>query len=91
MTISHHPPEELLAEFAAGNLEEAHQLVVGVHVAGCTRCARFVRALEQLAGAALEEVEPVPTAPDAFDRIMSRIDELPEDTKAPPPRVRYGQ
>ena len=24
MTISHHPPEELLAEFAAGNLEEAH-------------------------------------------------------------------
>lgn len=85
MTISHHPPEELLAEFAAGNLEEAHQLVVGVHVAECTRCARFVRALEQLAGAALEEVEPVPTAPDAFDRIMSRIDELPEDTKAPPP------
>lgn len=84
MTISHHPPEELLADFAAGKLEEAHQLVVGVHVAGCPRCARFVRAMEQLAGAALEEAEPVPTAPDAFDRIMSQIDESPADAKAPP-------
>ncbi|TCU66517.1 ChrR-like anti-ECFsigma factor [Bradyrhizobium sp. R2.2-H] len=84
MTISHHPPEYLLADFAAGKLEEAHQLVVGVHVAGCARCARFVRAIEQLAGAALEDVEPVPIAPDAFDRVMSRIDSAPEDEAAPP-------
>lgn len=84
MTISHHPPEELLADFAAGNLEEAHQLVVGVHVAGCPRCARFVRAIEQLAGAALEDVEPVPIAPDAFDRVMSRIHLSPAETAAPP-------
>ena len=83
MTISHHPPEELLADFAAGNLEEAHQLVVGVHVAGCPQCARFVRAIEQLAGAALEDVEPVPIAPDAFDRVMSRIHLSPAETAAP--------
>lgn len=84
MTISHHPPEDLLADFAAGNLEEAHQLVVGVHVAGCARCARFVQAIEQLAGASLEDVEPVPIAPDAFDRVMSRIHETPQVTAAPP-------
>ena len=84
MTISHHPPEELLADFAAGNLEEAHQLVVGVHVAGCPRCARFVRAIEQLAGAALEDVEPGPIAPDAFDRVMSRIHLSPAETAARP-------
>lgn len=85
MTISHHPPEDLLADFAAGKLEEAHQLVVGVHVAGCPRCTRFVRAIEQLAGAALEEVEPVPTAPDAFDRVMSRIENSPAASAAPSP------
>ena len=85
MTISHHPPEDLLADFAAGKLEEAHQLVVGVHVAGCARCTRFVRAVEQLAGAALEEIEPVPTAPDAFDRVMSRIENSPAAGAAPPP------
>lgn len=84
MTISHHPPEDLLADFAAGKLEEAHQLVVGVHVAGCPRCTRFVQAIEQLAGAALEEVEPVPTAPDAFDRVMSRIENSPAVMAAPP-------
>jgi len=83
MTISHHPPEDLLADFAAGKLEEAHQLVVGVHVAGCPRCTRFVQAVEQLAGAALEEVEPVPITPDAFDRVMSRIQEAPRETAAP--------
>ncbi|WP_028138729.1 ChrR family anti-sigma-E factor [Bradyrhizobium japonicum] len=84
MTISHHPPEDILADFAAGRLEEAHHLVVGVHVAGCAHCARFVQAIEQLAGAALEDVEPVPTAPDAFDRVMSRIHDAPAHT-APAP------
>ncbi|WP_061024220.1 ChrR family anti-sigma-E factor [Bradyrhizobium sp. CCH5-F6] len=84
MTISHHPPEDLLADFAAGKLEEAHQLVVGVHVAGCARCARFVQAIEQLAGAALEEVEPAPIAPDAFDRVMSRIGASRDHAPAPP-------
>ncbi|WIW45908.1 ChrR family anti-sigma-E factor [Bradyrhizobium sp. 62B] len=84
MTISHHPPEDLLADFAAGKLEEAHHLVVGVHVSGCARCARFVQAVEQLAGAALEEVEPAAIAPDAFDRVMSRIHEAPKQIAAPP-------
>ena len=84
MTISHHPPEDLLADFAAGKLEEAHRLVVGVHVAGCPRCTRFVQAIEQLAGAALEDIAPVSIAPDAFDRVMSRIHEAPQQTAAPP-------
>ncbi|KYH01757.1 ChrR family anti-sigma-E factor [Bradyrhizobium sp. DOA1] len=83
MTISHHPPEDLLADFAAGKLEEAHQLVVGVHVAGCPRCTRFVQAIEQLAGAALEDVAPVPMATDAFDRVLSRIHEAPKEAVAP--------
>jgi putative transcriptional regulator len=82
MTISHHPPEDLLADFAAGRLEEAHRLVVGVHVAECARCARFVQAIEHLAGATLEDVEPVPVAPNAFERMMSRIHDLPEEKKA---------
>ncbi|MCK1385669.1 ChrR family anti-sigma-E factor [Bradyrhizobium sp. 21] len=83
MTINHHPPEDLLADFAAGRLEEAHQLVVGVHVAGCARCARFVQAIEQLAGLALEAVEPVPVASNAFEQVMSRIHDTPEERTAP--------
>jgi putative transcriptional regulator len=82
MTISHHPPEDLLADFAVGRLEEAHQLVVGVHVAGCARCGRFVQAIEQLGGLALEDVEPVPVAPDAFEQVMSRIHDAPTERAA---------
>ncbi|CCD88505.1 putative transcriptional activator [Bradyrhizobium sp. ORS 285] len=77
MTISHHPPEDLLADFATGALDEAERLVVGVHVAECSRCRRFVRAIEQLAGAALDKVEPVAMATNAFDAVMARIDRGP--------------
>ena len=90
MTISHHPPEDLLADFAAGRLEEAHHLVVGVHVAECAGCARFVRAMEQLAGLALEEVAPVPVASDAFERVLARIDDAPKPRAAPPSTETFG-
>ncbi len=90
MTISHHPPEDLLADFAAGRLEEAHQLVVGVHVAGCARCGRFVQAIEQLGGLALEDIEPVPVASDAFEQVMSRIHDAPERRATPTAEVPRG-
>ena len=77
MSVSHHPPEDLLASFATGALEEAEHLVVAVHVAGCAACGRFVRAMETLAAAALEHAKPVPMAADAFDLVMSRIHERP--------------
>jgi len=77
MTIRHHPPEDLLADFATGGLDEAQHLVVAVHVAGCARCGRFVQAMEQIAGAALEDAEPAPMASDAFDAVMARVDERP--------------
>lgn len=90
MTISHHPPEDLLADFAAGRLEEAHHLVVGVHVAECARCARFVRSIEQLAGLTLEEIVPVPVASDAFERVLARIDDAPESRAAPSSTETFG-
>lgn len=72
-TISHHPPEDLLADFAAGKLDQAERLVVGVHLATCPACRRFVRAIEQLAGSAIETVTPVPMGRGAFDDVMARI------------------
>ncbi|CCE03279.1 ChrR family anti-sigma-E factor [Bradyrhizobium sp. STM 3809] len=81
MTISHHPPEDLLADYATGALDEAERLVVGVHVAECGRCRRFVRAIEQLAGASLAQVEPVAMRADAFDAVMARIDRRPQPAR----------
>jgi putative transcriptional regulator len=86
MTISHHPSEYLLADFATGALEAAEHLVVGVHVAGCVRCSRFVQAMEQLAGAAIEDAEPAPIPAGAFDLVMARIDEhrSPQEPRSVP-------
>ncbi|WP_315762175.1 MULTISPECIES: ChrR family anti-sigma-E factor [unclassified Bradyrhizobium] len=84
MTISHHPPEDLLADFAAGKLDQAEQLVVGVHVARCPRCRRFVHAIEQLAGASLEAAPPVAMASGAFDAVMARIENGPKAPKIAP-------
>ena len=84
MTINHHPPEDLLADFAAGRLDEAVRLVISVHAAQCPRCRRFIAAIEQLAGAALEQATPVAMADDAFAAIMAGID-APETVSTPSP------
>ena len=83
MTITHHPPEDLLADLATGKLEEAEHLVVSVHISGCPRCRRFVQSIEQLAGEALENAEPAPISDGAFDLVMARIRENPSP-EAPP-------
>ena len=88
MTINHHPPEDLLASFATGALDAAERLVVAVHVAGCAGCGRFVQAMEQLSGAALEDAAPAPLAVGAFDAVMARIHEGPAEAVRPlPPRA----
>lgn len=73
-----------MAKHATGALEEAEHLVVAVHVAGCARCGRFIQAIEQLTGAALEDAVSVPMAGDAFDVVMARIQERPAANAARP-------
>ena len=87
MTINHHPPEELLADFATGALEQAQHLVVAVHASQCPACRRFVRAMEQFAGAELENVRPVPMSPGSFEAIMARVRDVPDhDVRISEPR-----
>ncbi len=78
MTITHHPPEELLADFATGALSQAEHLVVTVHVSQCPVCRRFAHSIEQLAGAALEEATPVPMSAGAFEAVMARVQAVPK-------------
>lgn len=87
MKITHHPPEELLAKFAAGALDEAEHLVVAVHASLCPHCARFAGAIEYLAGEAIEHGEPAQLADHAFEAVMARIDAVrpaPSRATVPP-------
>jgi putative transcriptional regulator len=87
MTISHHPPEDFLADFATGALDEADHLAVAVHAAQCAGCRRFIGALGHLAGAALEDAAPMAMKAGAFEAVMTKIDEVPREAPAaaPPP------
>jgi putative transcriptional regulator len=76
MPISHHPPEDILAQYAVGALSEAEHLVVAVHVAGCAQCQRFVHTMEELAGIALADAT-APEAPETFAAIMAEVDRSP--------------
>jgi putative transcriptional regulator len=89
MTITHHPPEDLLADFATGALDEAEHLVVAVHASQCARCRRFVGAVEHLAGAGIEDAAPAPMSVGSFDNVMARIDALPKAAirESDPPQV----
>jgi putative transcriptional regulator len=74
MSIAHHPPEELLAAFAAGTLDAGEHLVVAVHASRCARCRSFVHAVEGLGGSALERTEPVAMSAGSFAAAMARIE-----------------
>lgn len=85
MPINHHPPDDLLADYAIGVLPEAEHLVVAVHVSGCARCRRFVSTMEQLAGVALADAVPAPQLPGEFTTVMERIARSPRVAQAQPP------
>ena len=72
--ISHHPRTELLADFAAGRLDEARAVVIATHAALCGECARAISDFEALGGALLDAASPVALADDALEKIIARAD-----------------
>ena len=67
--------DELLAAHAAGRLPPPVALVVASHLALSPESRRRHRAYEAVGGALLEAIEPAPLAPDAWDRLLARLDD----------------
>ena len=74
--MKHHPKDETLEAFAAGRLDEARAVVVATHIAMCTECAEKVVALEEIGGALLDSIEPVPVADTAFEAVLRRAGQV---------------
>ena len=87
MSVTHHPPAELLAGFAAGTLDAGEHLAVAVHVSGCPACRRLVRAVEGVGGLALEAIEPAPMKAGAFEAVMAKLDRSPSRPCPPAGRL----
>lgn len=71
MTINHHPTEDLLLAYAAGDLAEAWSLVIATHMALCPACRRVVRDAEAIGGALIDELAPAPVASDALAKTFA--------------------
>lgn len=81
------PPEldELLAAHAAGNLPPPVALIVGTHLALSPASQRRHRLYEAVGGALLEGIAPAPVAPDAWGRLLARLDDGDRAPAPPPP------
>lgn len=58
MSITHHPSDIVLAEFANATLDEAASVVVVAHLLHCQHCRNTVREFETLGGILLDETAP---------------------------------
>jgi putative transcriptional regulator len=73
--IAHHPPSEVLADWARGSLHAGAMLAVGCHVHGCALCRDEAALWESTAGTFLEATAPVPLVDGALARVLSLMDE----------------
>jgi len=83
--ISHHPDQNMLAEYATGSLNFSSAVSVSAHLSYCSKCQEAVRSLEAIGGALLEQAQTDNTTVDdaCFDAILKRIDqEGPTTSKA---------
>jgi putative transcriptional regulator len=80
----HHPTDDLLLGHASGSPDEGAELVVATHLALCPTCRRQVAVWEEVGGAYLDALEPVPgPALDARALAEAVREAAPEPPAAP--------
>lgn len=75
MTVHHHPPDELLAMFAAGTVDLGQHIAVATHLVGCAKCRAVVREMEHVGGAMLTGLPPTAMSDGALAAVARRLDE----------------
>ncbi|SFD01312.1 ChrR family anti-sigma-E factor [Tropicimonas isoalkanivorans] len=77
MSVRHRIPDEILAEYAAGDLAEAFGLVVASHVSLCTESRERLEEIEAVGGAILEDVEAEPMGAGSLEATLAKIADGP--------------
>jgi putative transcriptional regulator len=79
---AHHPGDEHLMAYAAGDLAEAPGLLVATHLALCPACRRQVADYEALGGQLLDGLAEEPLSEGSLNQTLARLDGvLPEKPK----------
>lgn len=71
---THHPPGELLIDYAAGALSPAERLLIALHLEACADCREAAHVALSAGGALLDAIEPMALRPTAFQRVLQAID-----------------
>jgi putative transcriptional regulator len=89
---THHPPAELLLDYATGASSAAEALLLATHLAVCAECRTAIRACEAIGGSLLDAMTPARLPPSLLNRTLAAIDlsddaiasdPLPVDVRAP--------
>lgn len=72
-TIKHHPSDDILLGYVAGNYETAFNIALSTHVDACSKCRETVRFHQSLGGQILEDQKPTPMKVGA-SAILNRLD-----------------
>jgi len=72
--MTHIASDKYLLDHAAGTASPPVGLVLASHLSLNPQARGRYRVFESLGGALLDSIDPVDTAPDAFERLMARID-----------------
>lgn len=83
MTIRHHLSDQLLLGYSSGQLPEAFNLVVAVHLSLCDDCKARLGAFDAVGGSLMDACDSVAVAEESLAATLARLDGMP---LAPPPR-----
>jgi putative transcriptional regulator len=70
----HHPPEELLVDYASGSLSHAESLLIETHLGYCAHCRLAAGENDAVGGALLSALEPAQLPPNMLNRTLAAID-----------------
>lgn len=73
--ICHHPPLELLLDYASGAAAEGAALVIASHIAWCAPCREEVAKLEDIGSELLTTSPEVPVDAQLLQATLARLDE----------------
>ena len=75
-TVSHHPSDELLTAYSAGNLPLSQALCVATHLEYCSSCRQTLRQLDAVGSTLMQEIDHSPVSEDLKADVMAHLDEL---------------
>lgn len=73
MTIRHHITDQLLMAYSSGQLPEAFNLILAVHLSLCDDCRARLGAFESVGGVLLDGCDSVAMAADSLDATFAKL------------------